>query len=96
MVVVWFKRDLRLLDHEPLVKAIRSDQRILLLYSFEPLWVNNGHYSQKHIDFIKQSLEDLQRQLHPYNTQLLIAQEDILTLFQKLEAIEKISCIISY
>ena len=55
MVVVWFKRDLRLLDHEPLVKAIRSDQRILLLYSFEPLWVNNGHYSQKHIDFIKQS-----------------------------------------
>lgn len=28
MGVVWFKRDLRLLDHEPLVKAINLDQNV--------------------------------------------------------------------
>ena len=96
MVVVWFKRDLRLLDHEPLVRAIASNQNILLLYSFEPLWVNDHHYSLKHLDFIKQSLADLQRQLLPYDTKILIVQEEMLRIFEKLQAIEKITSIFSY
>ena len=96
MVLVWFKRDLRLLDHDPLVKAIQSRQKILLLYSFEPLWLNDSHYSTKHFDFIKQSLEDLQRQLAGYDTKILVVQEDIIPLFKKLQQLEPISSIYSY
>ena len=82
MVVVWFKRDLRLLDHEPLVKAIATGEQILLLYSFEPLWTNDSHYSVKHINFIKQSLADLQRQLSSYDTKILmVVSENILNPF---------------
>jgi deoxyribodipyrimidine photo-lyase len=96
MVVVWFKRDLRLLDHEPFVRAIASKQKILLLYSFEPIWVNDAHYSEKHIHFIKQSLEDLQQQLSSHGTKILITQENCIPIFQKLNNLEHISCIFSY
>src|SRR6056297_17714 len=96
MVVVWFKRDLRLLDHEPLVKAINTGEQILLLYSFEPLWTNDSHYSEKHFNFIKQSLADLQRQLSPYDTQLLIVANEIVPVFDILHRKEPISYIFSY
>jgi len=96
MVIVWFKRDLRLLDHEPLVKAIATREKILLLYSFEPLWTNDAHYSEKHINFIKQSLADLQRQLHSYDTKIFIVADDMLSVFQKLNDYEAITHIFSY
>ena len=78
MVVVWFKRDLRLLDHEPLVRAIATKQKILLLYCFEPLWMQDAHYSEKHITFIQQSLVELQEQLLPYRTKIAILHKDVL------------------
>lgn len=96
MVIVWFKRDLRLLDHEPLVKAIASGEKVLLLYSLEPLWVNDSHYSEKHINFIKQSLNDLQRQLESYDTSILIVKEEILSVFHSLHKHENITAIYSY
>lgn len=96
MVLVWFKRDLRLVDHEPLVNGIASKQKILLIYSFEPLWLNDEHYSSKHVDFIKQSLEDLQRQLALFDTQVLVVQEEIIPLFERLHRIEPITSIFSY
>jgi len=96
MVVVWFKRDLRLLDHEPLINAINSKQKILLLYSLEPLLLNDKHYSQKHFNFIKQSLEDLQTQLKGYRYKILVVQEEVVSLFNKLHDIDAISTIFSY
>lgn len=96
MVVVWFKRDLRLLDHEPLVKAIASGKKILLLYSFEPLWVRDAHYGEKHIDFIKQSLEDLNRQLAPYHTKILVVAEEILSVLHRLFKEDSITHLFSY
>ncbi len=96
MVIVWFKRDLRLLDHEPLVKAIKTGEQILLLYSFEPLWTNDSHYSEKHINFIKQSLADLQRQLRPYDTKILVVSHEIQSVFKLLNSVEQISHIFSY
>ena len=54
IVVVWFKRDLRLHDNEALNNAINSGKRVLLLYAFEPLLLNDPHYSQRHWNFIKE------------------------------------------
>ncbi len=96
MVIVWFKRDLRLLDHEPLVKAINTGLPILLLYSFEPLWTQDAHYSSKHINFIKQSLQDLQRQLGFYNTKILVLDTPILDIFKALNQQTKIERLFSY
>lgn len=96
MVVVWFKRDLRLLDHEPLVKAIKSKQKMLLLFSFEPLWTTDPHYSDKHIHFIKQSLVDLQRQLMFYDTKILVVEGEILSVLEKLHTNHPIQTLFSH
>jgi len=86
--VVWFKRDLRLQDHTPLHLALRKRQPVLLLYIFEPILLNDSHYSERHFRFIKESLDELQKQLEAYHTQVLIVEgnaEDVFkTIHQQL------------
>ncbi len=84
MVLVWLKRDLRLTDHDPLIRALSTGQKVLFLYSFEPLWVNDGHYSELHCNFIKQSLEDMQRQLSAFDTKVLVVQEEMISLLSRI------------
>jgi deoxyribodipyrimidine photo-lyase len=84
MNIVWFKRDLRLHDNEALYQALQSSGKVLLLYILEPSLVNDHHYSQRHFDFIKQSLEELQKELLPYHTQILIVEEEAAFVFKKL------------
>ncbi len=96
MIVVWFKRDLRLTDHEPLSNAIAQNRKILLLYSFEPLWTKDPHYSGIHLDFIKQSLVDMNNQLGTFNTQILIVSENILEVLKKLHNLKKITHLFSH
>ena len=74
MQIVWFKRDLRLEDHAPLYKAMQNKERILLLYVFEPSLKTEGHYSERHFDFIKQSLAEMQNLLLPFHTQILVIE----------------------
>ena len=82
--VVWFKRDLRLTDHEPLYRALQSREKVLLLYIFEPILLNDKHYSKRHFDFIKQSLQSMQDELLKFHTQILVIESDALTAFQKI------------
>ncbi len=96
MNIVWFKRDLRLLDHKPLVEAIASGEKNLLLYSFEPLWTTDAHYSTRHIDFIKQSLADMNRQLISFDTKVLMVENEIIDVFEKLQGIEGIKALYSH
>ena len=46
--IVWFKRDLRLLDHAPLARAIELGQPLLLLYIVEPVLLKDPHYRGRH------------------------------------------------
>jgi len=43
MNVVWFKRDLRLSDHQPLAEAIARGGSVFLLYVVEPDLLKNAH-----------------------------------------------------
>ena len=84
MKIVWFKRDLRLHDHEALHEALSTSGKTLLLYIFEPSLMKDYHYSQRHFDFIKQSLEALQKELLKYHTQILIVKGEAVAVFEKL------------
>ena len=75
--IVWLKRDLRLQDNEAITNAINTNQSVLLLYTFEDFLLQDKHYSQRHWDFVKQSLEDLNQQLKPYNSKVLIVNNSI-------------------
>ena len=56
--IVWLKRDLRLEDNEAINNALNTNESVLLLYVFEELLLNDTHYSERHWNFIKQSLLD--------------------------------------
>ncbi len=73
--VVWLKRDLRLSDHEPLTQALESGLTIIY-YAFEPLLVQDEHYDERHWRFVWQSLQDLNNQLAPFNSQVYIYYGD--------------------
>jgi len=96
MNIVWFKRDLRLTDNEALYNAISSGRKVLLLYIFEPSLLKDIHYSQRHFDFIKQSLESLQKDLIQYHTQILIVEGEAITIFKKLKEVISIHAIYSH
>ncbi|MFM7401486.1 MAG: deoxyribodipyrimidine photo-lyase, partial [Bacteroidota bacterium] len=54
--IVWFKRDLRLSDHEPLKEAVRAGAPVLLLYCFEPSWMQAPDSDERHWRFVWQSV----------------------------------------
>ncbi len=82
--LVWLKRDLRLEDNESIMNALNSQNKVLLLYLFEDLLLNDPHYSQRHWDFVKQSLIDLNTQLEQYNSKVLIVKSDIIAVINQL------------
>ena len=82
--IIWFKRDLRLRDHQPLYQVMNNPRPVLLLYVFEPEVIADPHYSERHWRFVYQSLMDLQEQLQPFNTQILIWHTDIFTALKQI------------
>lgn len=94
--LIWLKRDLRLQDNEAIFNALKTGQRILLLYSFEPMLINDPHYSARHWNFIKESLRDLNASLKPYNSKVLIVQSDIIAAVNQLLNNYKINAVYSH
>lgn len=79
--VVWFKRDLRLSDHQPLKAAEDSPHPSLLLYIFEPMLLDDPHYSERHWRFVTESLTQMNRQL---NGRVVVAHDDAITVFESI------------
>jgi deoxyribodipyrimidine photo-lyase len=96
--VIWFKRDLRLLDHLPLQKAIESGKSLLLLYIFEPSLIQDVHYNPRHWQFVWESLIDLQKRLFHINpnAKLWVVREEILPFFQERLSSYPIHSLYSY
>jgi len=84
IAIVWFKRDLRFTDHEPLWTAQQQSLPILLLYCFEPSVMNYADSDVRHWRFVYESLQEMQTKLKDLNTQLYIFHEEALLVFQEL------------
>ena len=61
--VVWFKRDLRITDHAPLVQACATGP-VLPLYLYEPSLIAQPDVSAQHLAFINECLTTLQADLN--------------------------------
>ncbi|RVU32852.1 FAD-binding domain-containing protein [Neptunomonas marina] len=94
--VVWFKRDLRLTDHEPLVAAIAAQRPTLLLYIFEPMLLDDPHYEHRHWRFVWQSLEDLNKQLSNFGTRIVVSCGEACKVFTAIYEQVQIEAIYSY
>jgi deoxyribodipyrimidine photo-lyase len=94
--IVWFKRDLRLTDHAPLLKAIEDSIPTLFIYSYEPDWMNYPDSAPRHWRFIWESLQDINNQLHKLNREIYIFRENVPELLEKLIGFFEIQKIYSH
>lgn len=60
--IVWYKRDLRLSDHAPLV-AVAKHAPVVGLYVYEPEIYTDPEFDAAHLEFINQSLLSLESDL---------------------------------
>ncbi|WP_395375999.1 deoxyribodipyrimidine photo-lyase/cryptochrome family protein [Marinicella sp. W31] len=91
--VVWFKRDLRLSDHEPLLAASQDGLPVLLIYVFEPMLLADAHYDVRHWRFVWQSVKDMRQQLKPLGGDIHVSVQSMseaLKNIQQVYVIEKI------
>lgn len=86
--VVWFKRDLRLTDHLPLLQALQTGQPLLLLYLVEPLMQQDPHYHPRHWQFVADAIADINQQLTQLgvdDARLWVVHGDALDIFAALQ-----------
>ena len=76
IILVWYKRDLRISDHMPLSEAMKSARSkgisVVAFYSFEPRVVEAPDFSPFHRQFIEDSLIDLSKSLMTLSVPLLV------------------------
>jgi deoxyribodipyrimidine photo-lyase len=84
IVIVWFKRDLRFTDHEPLYVAQKQSLPVLLIYCFEPSVMHYDDSNVRHWRFIYQSLQEMQEKLLDFNSQVYVFHAEVFTVLQKL------------
>ncbi|MFN2429766.1 MAG: deoxyribodipyrimidine photo-lyase/cryptochrome family protein [Cryomorphaceae bacterium] len=94
--VVWFKRDLRLADHEPLFEAVKAEKNIALLYIFEPELVYHPNYSAMHWQFVWKSLIQLKEKLQKYGVGMLIKYGSVHVIFDELKTRYEIQRVYSH
>jgi len=83
--IFWFKRDLRLLDNGPLNNAVSQKEKLLLIYCFEPSLKKNKHYSTKHWNFIKESINDLNIYLKNIDTHIHTYNKEITDVLKEIQ-----------
>lgn len=94
--IVWFKRDLRLADHAPLLAAIAEGLPVLLLYCFEPSWMQHPDSDLRHWRFVMESLRDMERRLAPRNIPLYIVHTEVVAVLDALRETVAVKSIFSH
>lgn len=82
--IVWFKRDLRFTDHEPLYYAQKQELPTLLVYFFEPSVMSYDDSDVRHWRFVYESLEEMQSKLANINSQIYIFHNEVRSVFEEL------------
>lgn len=83
--IVWFKRDLRVQDHWPLLEAARRGP-VLCLYVVEPTLWSQPDAAAQHFGFVRESLQALDAQLQTLGTRLHMAVGEVVDVLTALHA----------
>ena len=94
--IVWFKRDLRFVDHEPLYLAQQKDIPILLLYFFEPSVMSYDDSDVRHWRFIYESIQEMQTKLNTVSTQVYFFNNEVAAVFEELVKVYEIKSVFSH
>ncbi|MGF1530086.1 MAG: FAD-binding domain-containing protein [Puniceicoccaceae bacterium] len=83
--MVWFKRDLRVRDHQPLHTASIAGP-VLSLYCVEPSLLRAPDFSSRHWNFIAPALRELARNLDRAGAPLIIFHGEVLDALAQLHS----------
>ncbi|MFM7485542.1 MAG: deoxyribodipyrimidine photo-lyase/cryptochrome family protein [Cytophagales bacterium] len=94
--IVWFKRDLRLTDHQPLLRASEDSIPVLLLYFFEPSIMAAPDSDKRHWRFVQESLLDMNNALSKMNLQIQAIDGEVVASLEKLVSVFEVKKIFSH
>lgn len=92
-IIVWFKRDLRTVDHAPLAEGVKHGLPVIPLYVVEPEYWNLPDSSFRHWAFVRDSLINLREQLERLGQPLVVRSgniTDVLSDYSRKFKIERI------
>ncbi|WP_170560205.1 FAD-binding domain-containing protein [Ruegeria atlantica] len=95
MQVVWFKRDLRVEDHLPLLHASRVGP-VLPLYVVEPELWQQPDASARQWRFVAETLTDLRANLGRLGQPLVVRLGEITSILSELKKLNLIECLWSH
>jgi len=96
ITLIWLKRDLRLEDHAPLQKAAEIGLPALIFYAWEPSLLSAPNYSNRHWNFIAESLTELQIELVKYSLPLLQVNSEVIDLLKSVQEKYEIKYLLSH
>ncbi|WP_337965566.1 deoxyribodipyrimidine photo-lyase [uncultured Flavobacterium sp.] len=94
--IIWFKRDLRFTDHEPLFMAQQENIPLLLVYFFEPSIMAHDDSDVRHWRFVYESLKEMQSKLKAIGAQLYYFHNEVEPVFEQLCSIYDIKTVFSH
>lgn len=83
LAVVWFKRDLRVFDHQPLINGSHHPA-VLPLYVYEHELLRAPDCSSQHVAFINECLAELDQALAGRGSPLLIQHGEITAVLKRI------------
>jgi deoxyribodipyrimidine photo-lyase len=95
MNVLWFKRDLRVEDHQPLLEAIKQGPVMPLYILEKELW-QQPDMSLRHYLFLEESLLSLQKSLQALGVELIIKVGEAVEVLQEVHERHKIKALFSH
>jgi deoxyribodipyrimidine photo-lyase len=93
--IVWFKRDLRIVDHRPLAMAASAGP-VLPLYIVEPEFWAQPDASARQWDFAAESLHELQAALTALGQPLCVMTGDVVSILQAIHKMHGIAALWSH
>ena len=94
-VCVWFKKDLRIIDHEPLYKASEIGV-IIPIYIIEPEIIMAPDFDSLHWNFIRECLLELDDQLSRMGQSLIIQKGEAVSVLEKIRKVYRFRKILSH
>ena len=95
VIIVWFKRDLRVFDHAPLVNAVHDADFVLPLFVVEPDYWRLPTSSRRHWCFVNDCLHELNANLAALGQRLILRIGEMLPFYEhglESRVIQKIIC----
>ena len=83
--ILWFKKDLRIHDHKPLLEASKTNIPTIPVYFFETDYWKQPFASVRHWYFIHDSLMDLKTDIKSVKSELLLLKSNVINFFELIK-----------